>query len=93
MGPGIHTRLPSSAHQSTQSAGKPALTLNHSQPHLYCTAVRLALPRYNGAGRELVAVSVYFLSDSYLGLDQEYEVVSDLMCGAREVRLVGMTPP
>ncbi len=38
-----------------------------------CTT-RLALPRCNGAGQPLTHVTLFLLSDSYLGLDQQLDV-------------------
>ena len=38
------------------------------------TTARLTFPVINGAGREMVGVTLFFMSDSYLGLDQQYFV-------------------
>jgi hypothetical protein len=38
------------------------------------TVARLAVPARNGTGRAMRSVTVYFMSDSYLGLDQQYKV-------------------
>ena len=35
---------------------------------------RLTFPVINGAGREMAGVTLFFMSDSYLGLDQQYYV-------------------
>ncbi|EFJ39259.1 hypothetical protein VOLCADRAFT_39297, partial [Volvox carteri f. nagariensis] len=40
-------------------------------------SVRLRLPTHNGAGVTLRRVAVYVMSDSYLGLDQQYDIVLD----------------
>ncbi|GIL81339.1 hypothetical protein Vretifemale_10405, partial [Volvox reticuliferus] len=47
--------------------------------------VRLRLPTHNGAGVTLRRVTVYLLSDSYLGLDQQYDVVLDEQANAAAV--------
>ena len=36
--------------------------------------VRLTFPLQNGAGQELQQIKLFFVSDSYLGLDQQYDV-------------------
>jgi len=38
------------------------------------TTARLTFPVVNGAGREMTGVTLFFMSDSYLGLDQQYFV-------------------
>lgn len=38
------------------------------------TIARLTFPVINGAGREMEGVTLFFMSDSYLGLDQQYFV-------------------
>lgn len=38
------------------------------------TTARLTFPIINGAGREMAGVTLFFMSDSYLGLDQQYFV-------------------
>jgi hypothetical protein len=38
------------------------------------TTVKLQLPRFNGAGQLLQETTIYFMSDSYIGLDQQYTV-------------------
>lgn len=38
------------------------------------TTARLTFPVINGAGREMEGVTLFFMSDSYLGLDQQYFV-------------------
>lgn len=38
------------------------------------TTARLTFPVINGAGREMAGVTLFFMSDSYLGLDQQYFV-------------------
>lgn len=38
------------------------------------TTARLTFPVINGAGREMAGVTLFFVSDSYLGLDQQYFV-------------------
>ena len=38
------------------------------------TTARLTFPLVNGAGREMTGVTLFFVSDSYLGLDQQYFV-------------------
>ena len=38
------------------------------------TTARLTFPVINGAGREMAGVMLFFMSDSYLGLDQQYFV-------------------
>ena len=38
------------------------------------TVVRLSLPPTNGAGQALKDVTLYLMSDSYLGLDQQYRL-------------------
>ena len=38
------------------------------------STVKMTVPRRNGAGRMLSAVRLYLMSDSYLGLDQMYDV-------------------
>lgn len=38
------------------------------------TTARLTFPVVNGAGREMAGVTLFFMSDSYLGLDQQYFV-------------------
>lgn len=36
--------------------------------------VRLTFPLQDGAGQELQQIKLFFVSDSYLGLDQQYDV-------------------
>ncbi len=38
------------------------------------TTARLTFPVANGAGKEMAGVTLFFMSDSYLGLDQQYFV-------------------
>ena len=38
------------------------------------STVKMTVPRRNGAGRMLSAVRLYLMSDSYLGLDQMYDI-------------------
>ena len=38
------------------------------------TTARLTFPVVNGAGRNMAGVTLYLVSDSYLGLDQQYFV-------------------
>ena len=38
------------------------------------TTARITFPVINGAGREMAGVTLFFMSDSYLGLDQQYFV-------------------
>ena len=38
------------------------------------TTARLTFPVANGAGKEMTGVTLFFVSDSYLGLDQQYSV-------------------
>lgn len=38
------------------------------------TTARLTFPVINGAGRAMAGVTLFFMSDSYLGLDQQYFV-------------------
>ena len=38
------------------------------------TTARLTFPVANGAGKEMTGVTLFFMSDSYLGLDQQYFV-------------------
>ncbi|KAL0039926.1 hypothetical protein WJX77_011783 [Trebouxia sp. C0004] len=38
------------------------------------TTARLTFPVVNGAGKEMTGVTLFFMSDSYLGLDQQYLV-------------------
>jgi hypothetical protein len=42
------------------------------------TTVKVQLPARNGAGQPLRTVSLYFMSDSYTGLDQQYSADLDL---------------
>lgn len=47
--------------------------------------------RYNGAGQLLQEVTVYFMSDSYIGLDQQY-TLQLVPCSAPAVRDAGRRP-
>ena len=38
------------------------------------TTARLTFPVMNGAGKQMTGVTLFFMSDSYLGLDQQYFV-------------------
>ncbi len=49
--------------------------------------VRLRLPTHNGAGVALTRAAVYLMSDSYLGLDQQYDIV--LQDGGRAAGAAG----
>eukprot|EP00798_Chlamydomonas_sp_ICE-L_P004882 gene4882-34647_t len=38
------------------------------------TTIKMDAPRFNGAGKKLAEVTLYLMSDSYLGMDQQYTI-------------------
>jgi hypothetical protein len=40
----------------------------------HCSSLKLHLPHSNGAGKPISEVSLYIMSDSYVGLDLQYKI-------------------
>jgi hypothetical protein len=50
------------------------------------SSVKLSLPKFTASGTELHTVTLFCLSDCYLGLDQQYDVVLDPTAAAGDAR-------